>query len=55
MIEDPPLSVGAVNAMLNDAFPGVVDNPVGAPGVVAGVADTEADAAPTPAIVTDFS
>jgi hypothetical protein len=55
VILEPPLSVGAVNAILNDAFPGVVDNPVGAPGVVAGVADTEADAEPTPAIVTGFN
>jgi hypothetical protein len=43
-----------VNATLNVVLPGVVDNPVGAPGVVAGVADTASDAKPTPATVTGF-
>jgi len=50
----PPLSVGGVNATLNVVLPGVVDNPVGAPGIVAGVADTATDAKPTPATVTGF-
>jgi hypothetical protein len=46
----PPVDVGAVNATLAWALPGVAVAPVGAPGTVAGVTLADgADAGPVPA------
>ena len=37
MIAEPPLLAGAVQVTTAEAFPGVADTPVGAPGTVLGV------------------
>ena len=49
MIAAPPLLTGAVNATLSDPSPRVATTPVGAAGVVAGIAAAEAEeAGPAP-------
>ena len=44
----PPVEPGAVHASATWRSPRVAVRPVGAPGVVAGVAETGVDAAPVP-------
>jgi hypothetical protein len=51
---DPPIFVGAVNAMLTDKFPGVDTSDVGSFGIARGVAVTPLDTIPYPAELIAF-
>ena len=51
MIADPPLAFGAVHESTAEVSPAVPSTPVGAPGVVAGVPEAEAEALLSPALL----
>ena len=50
-----PFESPAVNAILADLSPSVMDVIVGAAGAAAGVTDVLVDAAPSPCVLTAFS
>ena len=48
----PPVDTGAVKDRVIFPSPAFADKPVGAPGTVSGVTDTESDTAPCPTALT---
>ena len=55
MIASPPLSAGAVTPTVSERLPGVMEETVGAPGVVDGVPDAGLDESPVPRALTSCS
>ena len=55
VIADPPLETGAAHDTPACPAPAVTAGDVGAPGVVNGVTDRDADAAPVPAAFADVT